>query len=247
LPVRILIDAYSDKLNAVGMFDGDEEANNAQTLKLLKEFNVNLTTLIKNLPGAESAPKILSPEDSEKLLATLKARFEEHNKNPNFRKLRKDMEWAFIEAKLKTEPEKMWSLNEMERTGGEPDVIRYEMKSNEYIFMDCSLKSPAGRRNICYDSKSQQVAVSYGSQPIGNVIDMAAEMGIKILNEKEYRDLQELDEFDLHSLCWLECDKSETNENEAPLGFRNAHGVGTIKDNKSCPGPGRSFRGLLRV
>src|SRR5688572_11495663 len=133
--------------------------------------------------------KKLPPEQREELLRTLKARFE---KNMN---RHKGLEWAKVQAKLEANTGKLWSLSEMERTGGEPDVVGHDKKASEYIFYDCSAESPKGRRSICYDRQALEARKEH--KPKNSAIEMAAEMGIELLTEEQYRELQELGEFDL--------------------------------------------------
>jgi Protein of unknown function (DUF4256) len=142
-----------------------------------------------------SNKKELSPEQREELLITLKARFE---KNIN---RHKGVEWAKVLPKLDANTEKLWSLNEMERTGGEPDVVGYEKKRAEYIFYDCSAESPEGRRNVCYDSEAKEARKEF--KPKDTAMDMAAAMGIEILSEEQYRELQKLGNFDTKTSSWL--------------------------------------------
>src|SRR5215831_15104629 len=132
--------------------------------------------------------KELPPEQREELLRSLKARFE---KNMN---RHKGLEWAEVQAKLEADTEKLWSLHEMERTGGEPDVVGHDKTTGEYIFYDCSAESPKGRRNVCYDREGQEARKSF--KPQDNAIDLAAAMGIELLSEEQYRELQKLGEFD---------------------------------------------------
>ncbi len=139
--------------------------------------------------------KDLRAKQGEELLRALKARFE---KNLN---RHKGLEWAKIQAKLETNPEKLWSLNEMERTGGEPDVVSYDGKTGEYIFYDCSAESPEGRRSVCYDRAGQESRKEH--KPKGSAVDMAAAMGIEILTEEQYRELQELGNFDTKTSSWV--------------------------------------------
>ena len=131
-----------------------------------------------------SNKKQLSPEQRKELLRALKAPFEE-NMNRH-----KGLEWAKVEAKLEANTEKLWSLNEMERTGGEPDVVGYDKKTDEYIFYDCSAESPKGRRSVCYDREGLESRKEH--KPKNNAIDMAAAMGIELITEEEYRELQNL-------------------------------------------------------
>src|SRR5438477_12377403 len=135
-----------------------------------------------------SNKKELSPEQREELPRALKARFE---KNMN---RHKGLEWAEVQAKLEANAEKLWSLNEMERTGGEPDVVGHDKKTSECIFYDCSAESPKGRRSVCYDREALESRKEY--KPEDNAIDMAAAMGIELLTEEQYRELQKLGDFD---------------------------------------------------
>ncbi|MCR2823565.1 DUF4256 domain-containing protein [Lederbergia panacisoli] len=137
----------------------------------------------------------LSPEQHEEILRILKARFD---KNMN---RHKGLEWAKVEAKLETNTEKLWSLYEMERTGGEPDVIVHDKEADEYIFYDCSAESPKGRRNVCYDRKALDSRKKH--KPENSAIDMAYDMGVEILTEEQYRELQELGNFDTKTSSWV--------------------------------------------
>lgn len=137
----------------------------------------------------------LSPEQREKLLRTLKARFET-NMNRH-----EGLEWTKIQSKLEANTEKLWSLNEMENTGGEPDVVGYDQKTDEYIFYDCSAESPKGRRSICYDRAALESRKQH--KPENSAMDMAADMGIEILTEEQYRELQKLGNFDTKTSSWV--------------------------------------------
>ena len=144
--------------------------------------------------------KELSPEQREELLKALKARFEKNMNRHN------DLEWAKVKAKLEANPdsyrdEKLWSLNEMERTGGEPDVVGYDKMTGEYIFYDCSAESPKGRRSVCYDREALESRKE--NKPENSAIDMAAAMGIELLTEEQYRELQKLGSFDLKTSSWV--------------------------------------------
>jgi len=130
----------------------------------------------------------LPAEQREELLSVLKARFE---KNMN---RHKGLEWAEVQAKLEANPEKLWSLNEMERTGGEPDVVGHDKQTGEYVFCDCSAESPKGRRSLCYDREALEARKA--NKPEDNAMDMAAAMGIELLTEEHYRELQKLGNFD---------------------------------------------------
>src|SRR5438034_1316354 len=139
--------------------------------------------------------KGLSPEQCEQLLRALKARFE---KNMN---RHKGLEWAKIQATLEANTEKLWSLNEMERTGGEPDVVGHDKKTGEYIFFDCSPESPKGRTSVCYDREALDSRKEH--KPKNSAMDMATAMGIELLTEEQYQDLQKLGEFDTKHSSWL--------------------------------------------
>src|SRR5579864_4028681 len=142
-----------------------------------------------------SNKKDLSPEQREELLSAWKARFE---KNMN---RHKGLEWAKIQAKLEANTEKLWSLHEMERTGGEPDVVGQDKKTGEYIFYDCSAESPKGRRSLCYDRAALDARKE--AKPRDNAMDVAAAMGIELLTEEEYRELQKLGNFDAKTSSWV--------------------------------------------
>jgi len=139
--------------------------------------------------------KELSPKQREELLNTLKARFEKSMNR------HKGLEWAKVQAKLEANTEKLWSLNEMERTGGEPDVVGRDKKTGEYIFYDCSAESPKGRRSVCYDRKALESRKEH--KPGNSAIDMAAAMGIELLTEEQYRELQKLGNFDTKTSSWI--------------------------------------------
>ena len=139
--------------------------------------------------------KELSPKQREELLKALKARFE---KNLN---RHKGLEWAKVQAKLEANPEKLWSLNEMERTGGEPDVVGQDKKTGEYIFFDCSAESPKGRTSLCYDREALDSRKEF--KPKNTAMDMAAAMGIELLTEEQYFELQKLGEFDTKTSSWI--------------------------------------------
>ena len=139
--------------------------------------------------------KELSKKQSEELLNTLKVRFE---KNMN---RHKGFEWAKVQVKLESNDKKLWSLYEMERTGGEPDVVGYDKKRGEYIFYDCSTESPTGRRSFCYDREALDSRKEH--KPKNNVIDMASAMGIELLSEEQYRELQKLGKFDTKTSSWV--------------------------------------------
>lgn len=139
--------------------------------------------------------KKLSPEQHEELLKVLKARFEKNMDRHN------GLDWAQVEEKLEANTEKLWSLHEMERTGGEPDVVGFDQETGEYIFYDCSAESPKGRRSICYDREALEARKQH--KPENSAIDMAAEIGIEMLTEEQYRELQMLGKFDTKTSSWI--------------------------------------------
>ncbi|MGR9050429.1 DUF4256 domain-containing protein [Halobacillus faecis] len=134
-------------------------------------------------------------EEKQELLQGLKARFEKNSHR------HEELDWAKVQAKLEAHPEKLWSLNEMERTGGEPDVVGYSKEKDAYIFYDCSKESPKGRRSVCYDRAALESRKKY--KPETSAMDLAASMGIEMLTEKQYRALQDLGEFDLKTSSWV--------------------------------------------
>lgn len=187
--------------------------------------------------------KELSPERCEKLLSTLKDRFE---KNMN---RHKDLEWSKVEARLKANlsgsGEKLWSLNEMESTGGEPDVVGYDIKTNEYIFFDCSTESPVGRRNICYDREALDARKAF--KPKNNAIDMAAAMGIEILTEEQYRKLQMLGNFDIKTSSWVKTPPDIRKLGGAIFADRRYDHVFTYHNGADSYYAARGFRGSIRI
>ncbi|PEC85601.1 MULTISPECIES: DUF4256 domain-containing protein [Bacillus cereus group] len=181
----------------------------------------------------------LSVEQQEELLTVLKARFE---KNTN---RHEDLEWAKVEAKLAANPEKLWSLNEMEVTGGEPDVIAYDKEKDEYTFCDCSKESPKGRRSLCYDREALESRKKH--QPENTVIDVANAMGIELLTEEQYRELQQLGNFDIKSSSWVQT-PSDIRELGGALfcDYRFGH-VFVYHNGADSYYAARGFRGSLRV
>ena len=148
---------------------------------------------MKKAPGTK---KELSPKQVSELLDILKTRFEKHVKRHD------GVSWATVEARLQSKPEKLWSLSEMERTGGEPDVVGHDKKSGAYLFFDCSAESPSGRRSSCYDREALESRKE--NKPENSALEMAAEMGIDILTEEQYRKLQELGDFDTKTSSWIQ-------------------------------------------
>ena len=200
----------------------------------------------KGKGSGKPIPKIeinldLSPEQSEELLKTLQVRFE-NNMNRH-----KGLEWTKIKAKLEAHPEKMSSLNAMENTGGEPDVIGYDKKTSEYIFYDCSVQSPEGRRSICYDSAAQEEREKKGVHPAGNALDLAAAMGIELLNENQYRELQKLGEFDTKTESWIQTPADIRELGGAIFADRRYGHIFVFHNSAPSFYAARGFRGLLKV
>ena len=183
----------------------------------------------------------LSPEQGEELLKTLQVRFE---KNMN---RHKGLEWPKIQAKLEAHPEKLSSLNAMESTGGEPDVVGYDKKTGEYIFYDCSAESPKGRRSICYDREGQEEREKKGVHPAGNAVDLAAAMGIELLNEDQYRELHKLGEFDTKTESWIQTPTDIRKLGGALFCDRRYGHVFVFHNSAPSFYAARGFRGSLRV
>lgn len=183
--------------------------------------------------------KELSPEQQEELLNLLKIRFE---KNMN---RHKGLEWANVRAKLEADTKKLWSLNEMERTGGEPDVADYDNSTGEYIFYDCSAESPKGRRSICYDREALESRKEY--KPGNNAVDMAAAMGIEILTEQQYRELQQLGEFDTKTSGWVLTPAEIRKRGGALFCDRRYNHVFVYHNGAESYYGVRGFRGLLKI
>jgi hypothetical protein len=188
---------------------------------------------------AKKNKKELSQQQREELLDTLKARFEK-NKNRH-----KGLEWAKIRAKLEANPEKLWSLQEMEATGGEPDVIGQDKKTGDYIFYDCSAETPKGRRSVCYDHEAQASRKEH--RPENNAIDMAADMGIELLTEEQYRALQELGAFDTKTSSWIKTPAAIRELGGALFCDRRYDTIFVYHNGASSYYAVRGFRGLLRV
>ena len=181
----------------------------------------------------------MNVKQREELLKTWKARFE---KNMN---RHKGLEWAKVQAKLEANPEKAQSLAEMEKTGGEPDVVGYDKKTGEYIFYDCSAETPAGRRNVCYDRDALESRKEF--KPKDTAMDMAAAMGIEILTEEQYRELQKLGDFDTKTSSWLKTPPEIRKLGGAIFADRRYNHVFIYHNGASSYYGVRGFRGSLRV
>ena len=186
-----------------------------------------------------SNKKDLSPEQRAELLSALRARFE---KNMN---RHKGLAWDKVQAKLEANAEKLWSLNEMERTGGEPDVVGHDKKTGEYIFYDCSAESPKGRRSVCYDREALESRREH--QPEDNAIDMAAAMGIELLTEEQYRELQNLGDFDTKTSSWVKTPSAIRKLGGALFCDRRYDTVFVYHNGAESYYAARAFRGSLRV
>ncbi|MDQ3141952.1 MAG: DUF4256 domain-containing protein [Bacteroidota bacterium] len=183
----------------------------------------------------------LSPKQREELLSTLKVRFEKNMHR------HKGLEWAKIQAKLDPESsgEKLWSLNEMEKTGGEPDVVGHDKKTGEYIFYDCSAESPKGRRSVCYDHEALNSRKEH--KPATSAIKMAADMGIEILTEEEYRELQKLGKFDTKTSSWIKTPSEIRKLGGAIFADYRYGNVFVYHNGAESYYGARAFRGSLRV
>src|SRR5436189_1344989 len=183
--------------------------------------------------------KEMSPKQREELLRALKARFEKNMSR------HQGLEWAKVQAKLEASGEKLWSLNEMEKTGGEPDVVGYDKKTGEYVFYDCSAESPGGRRSFCYDRKALESRKEH--KPKNNAMDMAAAMGIELLTEEQYRELQKLGNFDMKTSSWVKTPSDIRKLGGALFCDRRYDNVFVYHNGAQSYYGGRAFRGSLRV
>ena len=183
--------------------------------------------------------KELSPEQREELLRALKARFEKHMAR------HMGLAWAEVQARLEAHPEKLWSLHEMERTGGEPDVVGHDTKTGGYVFTDCAAESPKGRRSLCYDREALETRKEH--KPKDSAMDMAAAMGIELLTEEQYRQLQTLGEFDMKTSSWVRTPAEIRKLGGALFCDRRYDHVFTYHNGAESYYAARGFRGLLRV
>jgi len=196
--------------------------------------------------GSDPIPKIEinldpTPEQGKKLLANLQTRFEKHmDRHQGFA-------WPEIQTKLETHPEKLASLFAMEDTGGEPDLVGFDEQTGEYIFYDCAAQSPKGRRKICYDRPAEEEREKKGVHPAGNALDLAAAMGIELLNEDQYRALQELGEFDTTTSSWIATPPEIREHGGAIFADRRYDHVFVYHNSAPSFYSSRGFRGCLRV
>ena len=183
--------------------------------------------------------KKLSPEQYEELLKTLKVRFEKNMTR------HKSIEWTKVHAKLQANTEKLWSLDKMEETGGEPDVVAQDKKTGEYIFYDCSAESPKDRRSLCYDHEALEKRKEH--KPADSAINMAAEMGIELLTEEEYRELQKLGKFDTKTSSWVKTPSEIRKHGGAIFCDRRYDTVFLYHNGAESYYAARGFRGSLKV
>lgn len=183
--------------------------------------------------------KKLSASEQHELLKTLKARFEKNMKR------HKGLDWAKVQTKLEANPSKLWSLNAMEQTGGEPDVVGFDKKTGEFIFYDCSAESPKERRSVCYDHEALEKRKEH--KPGNSAIEMAKDMGIELLTEDQYRELQQLGEFDLKTSSWIVTPAAIRKLNGALFCDRRYNNVFVYHNGAESYYAARGFRGSLRV
>ncbi|MBS1502696.1 MAG: DUF4256 domain-containing protein [Bacteroidetes bacterium] len=183
--------------------------------------------------------KSLPPDRQAELLSTLKIRFEKHTSR------HKGLEWSGVQAKLEANPEKLWSLDDMEITGGEPDVVGYDKSTGEYIFYDCSPESPKGRRNLCYDREALDARKQF--KPANSAVDVAAEMGIELLTEEQYHELQQFGEFDTKTSSWIQTPVKIRTLGGALFCDRRFDTVFVYHNGAESYYAARGFRGSLRV
>lgn len=190
------------------------------------------------MPQADTRKK-LSAKEREELLSTLEARFEKHlSRDPT-------LEWAKVQARLEAHPEKLWSLGEMERTGGEPDVVAHDETTGEYVFFDCAPETPKGRRSVCYDREALDGRKEF--KPANDAIGMAAALGIELLTEEQYLELQKLGDFDTTTSSWLKTPPEMRKQGGALFGDRRYGRVFVYQNSAPSYYRVRGFRGALRV
>jgi len=191
------------------------------------------------MSNSNSNKKELSPSQRGELFRVLKARFEKNMSR------HKGLDWAKVQAKLETNTEKLWSLNEMEITGGEPDVVGYDKKTGEYIFYDCSAESPKGRRSLCYDCEALEARKEH--KPEDNALDMAEALGIELLTEEQYRELQKLGNFDTKTSSWVATPPAIRKLGGAIFCDRRYDTVFVYHNGAESYYAARGFRGSIRV
>jgi class 3 adenylate cyclase len=191
------------------------------------------------MKAAPKTKKALSAEQREELLETLQARFEKHmSRHPG-------VEWSKVKVRLEASPEKLWSLQEMESTGGEPDVLAHDKKTGDYLFIDCAAQSPKGRTSLCYDREALDSRKEF--KPKNNAMDLAAAMGIELLTEEQYHELQQRGEFDTKSSSWLKTPTEIRKLGGAIFGDRRFGRVFVYHNGAESYYSGRGFRGWLKI
>jgi hypothetical protein len=194
------------------------------------------STVMKNKAGNKKA---LSPEQRKELLGVLQARFEKNvRRHPGLR-------WAEVKTRLEANPEKLWSLHEMERTGGEPDVVAHDKKTGEYVFFDCSPESPKGRTSLCYDREALDSRKEF--KPKDSAMDLAAAMGVELLTEEQYHELQQLGDFDTKTSSWLKAPAEIRKLGGGLFGDRRYSRVFVYHNGAQSYYAGRGFRSSLRA
>jgi hypothetical protein len=201
--------------------------------------NLNVIGEYKSMKNVNRKKKELSPKQREELFSALKGRFEKNMSR------HKGLEWAKVQAKLEAQPDKLWSLNEMERTGGEPDVVAHDKKTGEYIFYDCSAESPKGRRSVCYDRQALESRKEH--KPENAAMDMAAAMGIELLTEEQYRELQKSGNYDTKTSSWVNTPSDIRKLGGAIFCDRRYNTVFMYHNGAESYYAARGFRGSLRV
>jgi hypothetical protein len=184
-------------------------------------------------------PAKLSAQQSTELIETLKARFQKNSKR------HQAIDWAAVQTKLEADPQKLWSLSEMERSGGEPDCVGQDKKTGEYLFFDCSAESPQGRRSLCYDREALDSRKE--NKPDNSAVEMATAMGIELLTEEQYRELQKLGNFDLKTSSWLKTPAEIRKLGGSIFGDRRYDTVFVYHNGAQSYYAARGFRGVLRV
>lgn len=202
-------------------------------------FGSMIPSIEENIMKGTETKRKLPAQLREELLATLEARFEKNLKR------HPGLEWAQVKARLEAKAEKLWSLHEMESTGGEPDVVGHDAKTGEYVFFDCSAESPKGRVSLCYDREALDSRKEH--KPKDNAVDVAAAMGIELLTEEEYRDLQKLGSFDMKTSSWVQAPADIRKLGGALFGDRRFGRVFIYHNGAQSYYSARGFRGSLRV
>lgn len=210
----------------------DRTTNGTRSIRQVKNLSKIIFMTAKN-------KKRLSPEQGEELINTLKARFEK-NRNRHT-----DLDWSRVREKLEANTDKLWSLHEMERTGGEPDIVDYDKNTDEYIFYDCSAESPKGRRSVCYDREALDARKEF--KPENNAVGMAADMGIELLTEEQYRKLQKLGPVDTKTSSWLVTPPEIRKLGGALFGDFRYNTVFIYHNGVQSYYAARGFRGSVRV